>query len=309
MLEINLRQLEAFVVTAEYRSFTKAAEAMYLTQSTISSHIGTLEQVLNVRLIQRGARQRVTLTEEGERVYREAKSILKQCQALQDTGGQCLENQLTLGASSVPGQCLMPELMTAFLDRNPDSSYIQLRGDSMQIHRYLDQGKCRIGFVGTAANRQTYKYHVVAEDRLVVITANTEAYRELKNQGVTGQELLDRPMILREETSGTRRTMESYLARSGIAKESLNVVAQIDNPEAIRSSVSRGLGISVISGLAVQKDVEEGKLLEFDLDIGGAFRKIYMVWRKDAVLSNVEQRFIRFVQDRQPLNNDHVSNL
>ena len=77
MLEINLRQLEAFVVTAEYRSFTKAAEAMYLTQSTISSHIGTLEQVLNVRLIQRGARQRVTLTEEGERVYREAKSILK----------------------------------------------------------------------------------------------------------------------------------------------------------------------------------------------------------------------------------------
>jgi DNA-binding transcriptional LysR family regulator len=86
-------------------------------------------------------------------------------------------------------------------------------------------------------------------------------------------------------------------------------VAQIDNPEAIRSSVSRGLGISVISGLAVQKDVEEGKLLEFDLDIGGAFRKIYMVWRKDAVLSNVEQRFIRFVQERQPMNHDNASDL
>ena len=74
-----------------------------------------------------------------------------------------MESQLTLGASTVPGQCLIPELMTEFLSRYPESSYIQLRGDSMQIHRYLDQGKCRIGFVGTAANRQTYKYPVVAE--------------------------------------------------------------------------------------------------------------------------------------------------
>ena len=309
MLEINLRQLEAFVATAEYSSFTKAAEAMYLTQSTISSHISSLEQVLNVRLIQRGARQRVTLTEEGERVYRESKSILKQCQALQDTGGQCMESQLTLGASTVPGQCLIPELMTEFLSRYPESSYIQLRGDSMQIHRYLDQGKCRIGFVGTAANRQTYKYHVVAEDRLVVITANTPTYQELKKQGVAGHELLDRPMILREETSGTRRTMDAYLSRTGIEKESLNIVAQIDNPEAIRSSVSRGLGISIISGLTVQKDVEEGRLLSFDFNIGGPFRKIYMVWRKDAVLSNVEQKFIHFVQEHQTMNNEQSSTL
>ena len=296
MLDINLRQLEAFVATAEYCSFTKAAEAMYLTQSTISAHINTLEQILNVRLIERRARQRVTLTEEGERIYREAKNILKQCQALQDTGGQSLENQLAVGASSVPGQCLLPEIMTGFLKKNPGSSYVQLRGDSMQIHRYIDQGKCRIGFVASTVNRQNYRYHAVADDKLVVITANNETYRDLKRQGVSGHELLNRPMILREETSGTRRTMELYLNRCGIAKESLNIVAQIDNPEAIRSSVSCGLGVSVISGLTVQRDVEEGRLLEFDLDIGGPFRKIYMVWRKDAILSNLEQRFIKFMQ-------------
>ena len=297
MLEINLRQLEAFVATAEYRSFTKAAEAMYLTQSTISSHISMLEQILDVRLIQRGARQRVTLTEEGERVYRESKNILKQCQALQDTGGQCLENQLILGASSVPDQCLVPDIMAKFLEQYAGSSYVQLQGDSLQIHRYLDQGKCRIGFVGTAVNRQRYHYHVVAEDRLVVITPNTEVYQTLKQKGASGLELLDRPMILREETSGTRRSLEIYLANCGIAKESLNVVAQIDNPEAIRSSVSRGLGISVVSKLTVQKDVDAGKLLTFDLDAGGTFRKIYMTWRRDTMLSGIEQKFIRMVQE------------
>lgn len=299
MLDINLKQLEAFVVTAEYRSFTKAAEAMYLTQSTISSHINALERILGVRLIQRGARQRVALTEEGERVYRESKNILNQCQALQDMGNQSVENQLTLGASSVPGQCLMPEMMAAFLAQYPDSRYVQLRGDSMQIHRFLEQGKCRLGFVGTAVNRQAYNYHAVAEDRLVVITANNDLFRDLQAHNVTGRELLDRPIILREETSGTRQAMNAYLSQCGIPRESLNIVAQIDNPEAIRSSVSRGLGISVISWLTVREDVAEGKLLAFDLDAGGAFRKIYLCWRKDTILTGLEQKFVRFVQGLQ----------
>ena len=298
MLEINLKQLEAFVTTAEFRSFTKAAEHMYLSQSTISSHVNALEQILGVRLIQRGARQRVALTEEGERVYRESKHILNQCQALQDMGNQSMENQLTLGASSVPGQCLMPELMAAFLSQCPDSRYVQLRGDSMQIHRYLEQGKCRLGFVGTAINRQAFHYHAVAEDRLVVITANQEPYRTLQVQGVTGRELLDRPIILREESSGTRQAMNAYLAQCGIPRESLKIVAQIDNPEAIRSSVSRGLGISVISWLTVKEDVNEGKLLAFDLDAGGAFRKIYLCYRKDTILTSLEHRFVKFIQEQ-----------
>ncbi len=301
MLEINLRQLEAFVATAEYCSFTKAAEAMYLTQSTISSHISMLEQVLDVRLIQRGARQRVTLTEEGERVYREAKHILKQCQALQDTKGLCIENQLTLGASSVPNQCLVPDLMADFLQQHPESSYVQHRGDTMQIHHYLDQGTCRIGFVGAAVNRQKYHYHVVAEDRLVVITANTEAYRQMQKQGVSGLEMLHQPMILREETSELRRALELYLSNHGIARESLKVVAQIDDPDAIRSSICRGMGVSVVSWLTVKKDVEDGKLLAFELGDDVTYSKVYMVWRRDAQLSNLEQKFIRFAQEHRML--------
>jgi len=190
-------------------------------------------------------------------------------------------------------------LMASFLTQYPDSRYVQLRGDSMQIHRYLEQGKARLGFVGTAANRQAYHYYAVAEDRLVVITANQEEYRQLQAQGASGRELLDKPMILREETSGTRQVMNAYLSHCGIPQESLNIVAQIDNPEAIRSSVSRGLGISVISWLTVREDVAAGKLLAFDLDEGGTYRKIYLTWRKDAVLSNLEHKFIRFVQNQQ----------
>lgn len=298
MLNINLKQLEAFVTTAEYSSFTKAAEELFLTQSTVSSHISALEKTLGVRLIQRSARQRVTLTKEGEQVYRDAREILDRCQALQDLKKQNDQNQLVIGASSVPGQCLMPEIMGDYLELYPDCHYIQLRGDSSRIHEFLAQRKANLGFVGIAANPKEYNYHPVAEDRLVLITANKEPYRTLYQQNTSGLDLLHMPMILREENSGTRQEMERYLRNMQIAPEKLNVVAQIDNPEAIRSSVSRGLGVSIMSVLAAREYLLSERLLSFELGDQGAFRKIYLCWRKDALLSPAEQKFLEFVQGR-----------
>ena len=298
MLKINLKQLEAFVATAEFSSFTKASEELFLTQSTVSSHINALENALGIRLIQRSARQRVMLTREGEQVYREAREILDRCQALQDLKNQARENHLVIGASSVPGQCLMPEIMGDFLEANPDCHYVQLRGDSIRIHQYLAQGKANLGFVGIAANPKEYHYHPIAEDRLVLITANKEPFQTLRKNDASGLELLDMPMILREENSGTRQEMEQYLRRHQIDPESLKVIAQIDNPEAIRSSVSRGLGVSIMSVLAAREYLLTDRLLSFELGNQGAYRKIYLTWRKDAILSAGEQKFLEFVKNR-----------
>lgn len=298
MLKINLKQLEAFVATAEFSSFTKAAEVLYLTQSTVSSHINSLESTLGVRLIQRSARQRVMLTKEGEMVYREAKDILDRCQTLQDLKVQDREHQLVIGASTVPGQCLLPEMMTDFLVKYPNSRYVQLRGDSAQIHQYLDQGKANLGFVGIATNPREYCYHPVAEDRLVFITANSERFRKLKKEGISGLQLLDEPLILREENSGTRQEMERFFNRNNIPLTSLNIIAQIDNPEAIRSSVSRSLGVSVMSVLAAREELMAGRLLSFEMGEQGAFRKIYLTWRKDSFLTPAEQNFKKFVISR-----------
>jgi len=303
MLKINLKQLEAFVATAEYCSFTRAAEAVYLTQSTVSSHISALEETLGVRLIQRGARQRVSLTEEGKKVYREAKDILRRCAALQDQGSHNPTEQLVIAASTIPAQYIIPELMADFLQQFPECRYVQLRGDSTQVHHHLEDGKAHIGFVGIASNRKTHCYHSVAQDRLVVITANREPYITYQNQGITGLELLNEPMILREESSGTRKAMETFLNANGISAQSLHIVAQIDNTEAIKSSVSRGMGVSVISDLAVQEEVASGKLLSFDLEAEGAYRKLYLVWRKDAQLTDMEKAFIQFVCERNTV--DH----
>ena len=295
MLEINLKQLEAFVTTAEYASFTKAAEALYLTQSTLSAHINALEEILQMRLIQRGARRRVQLTPEGKQAYNMAKEIINRCRAMENLSSSIEQCQLAVGASSVPAQYLLPELMSGFLEKNPDSRYVLQKGDSDRIHQLLKMAEVSIGFVGAARDRDKHHYHVVTGDRLVLITANTENYRKQKRSGVTGRQLLHQPMILREESSGTRKAMESYLVRCGMSSRSLNLVAQIDNTEAIKSSVSRGIGVSVVSELTVREEVESGKLLSFDLDSGGVFRNIYLVWRKDITLTSVEKKFVEYV--------------
>ena len=105
-------------------------------------------------------------------------------------------------------------------------------------------------------------------------------------------------MILREENSGTRQEMERCLRAQNVDPEKLHVIAQIDNPEAIRSSVSRGLGVSVMSILAARGYLQTEQLLSFELGNQDAFRKIYLCWRKDALLSATEQKFLEFVRSR-----------
>lgn len=296
MLDITLKQLEAFVAAAEYSSFTRAAEELYLTQSTVSAHIRMLEQVLGVQLILRGARRKPVLTQEGKRVYSAAKEILGSCQSLQELTEGLSSGELSIGASTVPAQYLLPGLMSGFLHKFSDSRYLLKRGDSAQIHRMLEQGEVRIGFVGAALDRKNHTYHALYDDQLVLITPNNARFRDLHRQNASGLTLLDEPMIAREKSSGTRQTFNAYLRRSGISLDKLNIVACMDNPEAIKNSVSRGMGIAVISNLAVQEEVAAKKLLVFELDPAGAYRKIYLVWRKETVLTRAEQRFVNYVR-------------
>ena len=118
MLDISIRQLEVFVATAEYCSFTKAAEDLHLTQSTVSMHIRTLEEVLGACLIERGARKKVILTEEGKRVYSMAKDILSRVDALQEHRTEGGEELLRIGTSTVPAQYLLPKLLSGFLKKH-----------------------------------------------------------------------------------------------------------------------------------------------------------------------------------------------
>ncbi len=294
MLDISIRQLEVFVATAEYCSFTKAAEDLHLTQSTVSMHIRTLEEVLGACLIERGARKKVILTEEGKRVYSIAKDILSRVDALQERRTDGGEELLRIGTSTVPAQYLLPKLLSGFLKKHSHVKYILRRGDSEHILECIQKGEVRIGLTGYRNGERSLIFQEIARDHLVLITENSEGYRAMQAAGKTGNDLLGLPMIAREESSGTQHAADAFLQKLCVMEP--NIVARMDNPESIKMSVAEGMGVSLISDLAVSAEVRAGKLLAFPFSPTTEERKLYVVWPRDALLTSTELRFVQYVK-------------
>ncbi|MBO4330508.1 MAG: LysR family transcriptional regulator [Oscillospiraceae bacterium] len=291
MGDITLRQIEAFLAVASCGSFSKAAEELFLNQSTVSAHIGALEQSLGVRLFVRGGR-RTALTEEGRRALPKAKRIADDCSKLSNLFGE-EDRLLVLGASSVPGRYLLPEYTARFLRTHPVYRYQLRLGNTEQIHAMLGSGEIRIGFVGAMLDTDNTDYYPLAEDRLVVITQNSPEFMRLKRNGCSGRELLDRPLIAREEGSGTDRSVLEYLKRTDYPEEKLNIVARVEDPEAIKRMAAEGAGIAVMSARAAGTD---GSLLCFELGPEPLRRIIYLALRRGEEYTAWEKEFIAFLK-------------
>lgn len=297
MLKISLRQLEVFVAAVDCNSFTIASERLYLTQSTVSAHISALEQALGMQLILRGARRKFTLTANGQRVYLAARDIIEQSCALQENvplqGGE-----ISLASSTVPTQYLLPMLVAGYSQICPEVHFSTKRGDSAAVHAMLARGESRLGLVGTMHNDTQFEYHVLVQDKLVLISENSAYYAQKLAEGFSGLSFLNKPIIARDAGSGTQREVDSYLQSKSIPLAQLHIIARMDDPELIKNSVAQGLGVSILSHFAVKEQVQRGQLLEFPLQEDGPYRALYLAWRKDAMLCTAERNFIRYAQLR-----------
>ena len=186
MQTLNLKQLEAFCAVVERGSFTAAAEALYLAQSTVSGHILALEKDIGVPLLVRSGKRRITLTEEGRRVYDHAHTILQSCAELSRELEEQTSREVSLAASSIPMQYILPQLISEFHRENPDFRFLLRSGDSAAVHAAVLQGETHIGFVGAVLNTRELTYDCIATDPLVLVTPDTPRYRAMFDAGESG---------------------------------------------------------------------------------------------------------------------------
>ncbi|HWS30541.1 MAG TPA: selenium metabolism-associated LysR family transcriptional regulator [Clostridia bacterium] len=295
-MEISLRQLEVFVSTVENRSFSKAAEALFLSQSTVSSHIAQLEAVLQQPLLERRDKRLAEPTAVGRRVYNAAKEILALCRNMQeefstDESGPAF---ISIAASTVPSRYLVPQLIAAYVAKYPGTRFSVLEGDSTFALEKLKSGEAAVAFLGTRYESRSFQYHAICKDRLVLITPNTEEFLSKQKDGVLGKELLSYPMIMREPGSGTRNEMHKYLTHIGVNPASLPVVAYMSDMEAIKKAVINGLGISIISERVAERAILSGEVLCFQLDAKDLYRNLYLAHAKNRHLRAAERNFIAF---------------
>lgn len=307
MFDFTLKQLEVFVAVVEEKNFTKAADRLFLTQSTVSSHVRTLENTLNFPLFKNNTRRGGKLTPEGMQLYHHAREILLKCEALVNDFNEGAQ-ELVIGASSAPGQTFVPALVAEFSKKHPEFSLTVEYGDSDSIQQKLQDGDIRLGFVGSADNRRELVYDCVAHDRLVVIAPNNKEYRKLKEAGAKGRDLLDRPLVMRESGSGTQKFVNNYLTSLGI--NDLDIAVYATDLSVLRELVINNAGISVASMLSVEDMVKDGKLLTFELDNEMLNRDIYIARRKKVPIDDPTRAFIDLLIDCDvlPAKNEMLNN-
>ena len=297
---MNLKQLEAFVQVAEGKSFSKAAKELFLTQPTISAHIASLERELNARLFVRNTKE-VSLSEDGKDLYRYAKQIIdlqKQIEERFETEEEGSRHCITIAASTIPAQYLLPRVLKRFNEKYPDEQIKIMESDSSKVVSQIVDHIVDVGFTGTVLEKKHCRYLPFYKDKLAVITPNTERYRRLKEESPTGIDwILEEHLIMREEGSGTRKEAEEQLKAAGIPAEKLDVIASIGNQETIKKSVRQGMGITILSELAAVDEEADGELLTFPIPGADAGRDINLVYNKNYQLSRSAERFIKVVKE------------
>lgn len=297
---MNLKQLEAFVQVAEGGSFSKAAKELFLTQPTISSHISSLERELNARLFVRNTKE-VSLSEDGIKLYKYAKQMLDLQREIEVTFGMDEEGEshaVTIAASTIPAQYLLPEVLTRFSERYPQEQIRIQETDSSKVVMQIVDRWVDIGFTGTVLEKKHCKYIPFYKDELVIITPNTPRYQELVQGNKEDISWIKKEhVIMREEGSGTRKEAELQLKGAGVKFAGLDIIASIENQETIKKSVRQGMGISILSKLATADEVANGEILAFPIPNSDEGRDINLVYNKNYQMTRSAERFIKVVKE------------
>ncbi|MDF2633115.1 MAG: Transcriptional regulator [Caproiciproducens sp.] len=294
---MDFKQLESFVSVINFGSFSKAGENLFLTQPTISGHIRSLEKEFGVRLIVRTTKA-VYPSEAGKKLFAYAQDILRLCNdavSAVSVPEKKISGVISIAASTVPSQYILPEIMTAFRRQYPDLSFYLTNCDSRGVAEKVASGEASVGIAGAKMDIKRCTYRGFMEDELIIITPNTKKFKNMLDNAPKVEEIMKEPLIIRERGSGTRAEMESFLLRNGIDSTKLNIVAEMEDPEAIKRSVSQGLGISVISQKAAADFSDLGYILSFPNMAMPMKRKLYLVNRKDGPQLPEAQAFINFV--------------
>jgi len=292
---LDLRRLQIFCKVVDLKSFSKAAEATYLSQPTVSGHMQSLEDDLNVRLLDRLAKE-VVPTKAGEILYGYAKRILglrdEAIWSLESFQGR-IQGDITVGGSTIPGEYLLPLLMGQFKKKYQDVHITLIIGDTKKITDDVLEGRVEVGVVGAKIDEERLKFETFVQDEMVL--AVPSFHRWANQASVNVDDLLKEPFIIRESGSGTRMATQRFLKERGIGLNDLEVIAEMGSTEAVRQGIKAGMGVSILSKRAILEELKFGILKEVEIEGVTLLRDFYLVTHRKRTKSPLCQAFIDFL--------------
>lgn len=296
---LDFRQLETFIEVVNRKSFSKAAQKLYLTQPTVTSHIQNLENELGTFLLNRSGKN-ISPTEAGELLYKYALNIINMRNMAQfDLGAHKgkVQGHLEISSSSIPRHYVLPPLLKQFTDKYPDVTFTLSDFDSKKVVEGLLDGVTDFGIIGAKFPSPQLEYIELMEDKMYVVAPNNKNYPWEEYSELDIDFLLERKIILREKGSGTRELLENKLKEQGLDLDAFSVLAYIEDIETIKKFIELGIGVSFISERAIKREVDLGILKPYSIKGLDLRRKFYFVYHKKRQLSPLSLTFRDFVID------------
>lgn len=283
--------LTTFLAVAEHRNYTRAAEALYLTQPAVSRQMQALQRAVGLPLVEQLGKS-LALSDAGQAFLREAQRLRGDLARAGEVilalrGGKV--GRLRVGASTTPGLYVIPPVLGPFLRARPQVELTYRLANTLAIEEALLKNELDVGFVGGHLARAELAVEPLVGDEVLVYAARSHPLARLRT--VRPERLVEETFIMREAGSATRRELETWLQRRGLE---LGRVIELSCPEAIKRLVAAGVGVAISSCQGLPKGGGPFKLLRVPgLDIR---RGLLIARHKDKLLTPLGQEFVSAVR-------------
>jgi DNA-binding transcriptional LysR family regulator len=300
-IDFNFRELEIFCKVVELQSFSRAAEAVFLVQASVSERIASLEKKIGIRLLDRLGRK-VVPTAAGELVYKHAVLLLEMRETAQLEIEKFLgleQGEISMGGSTIPGEYIIPDLIGRFSEKYPHLAVKLTIADSSEIEALVLEGKLEIGVIGKKISHANLLCQKLWEDELVLAVPVGHPWARRKSVSI--RELREMPFILREEGSGTLKILETRLRESGEdGSRALQVAARFGSSTAVKEGIKSGLGLSILSAIAIETEVKAGLLKALKVKGLPMSRSFFLIRNKLRIASPSCQVMQDFLLSEKP---------
>jgi DNA-binding transcriptional LysR family regulator len=290
---MRLEWLKSFLAVADSGGYSRAARVLHMSQPAVSTHVKELESSLGVKLLEKiGGKVRLTLS--GEAAARDAREVLEGVRRLRDSAGRFeteVAGTLTVGASTTPGNYLLPPLLGRFERENPGVRSRLIVGNSATVLGRLLKNEVDLGAVGLKPSAPDFLSERLATDEIVLFVHREHPLARARGP-VAPAELARHRFLIRESDSATRRHGDAWFAKHRVRP----AVMELGCPETLKRSVAAGLGVGVLSRFAVTAPGGESEFRVLQVPGFPIRRQLYMCWLKRKRLNRTMTSFLELAK-------------
>lgn len=289
-MSISIQGLRVFLSILEQGSLSAAGRRLGLTQPAVSNHLHTLEKRFEVALLVRGGRVRATPA--GECLANHARRVLEEISNLEEDMAHysAPHGRLVVGASTTPGEVLVPHVAADFSARYPDVTLDVEIADTEETLKALLEREVEFAIVGREVDHPRLDSWALEQDELVLVVAATDP---LVGSELAPEDLADRPFVMREEGSATRQATEEGLATVSIAPR---VAMELGSNAAVVGAVAEGAGLGVVPVRTLKSEEQVGRLRVRGLSF---LRPFVLVVERDRPLSPAAEAFVGLCTEKE----------